>query len=72
MALGDLLVGDIAYNICFYVICGFLSDIDVDSPAMFERLSQIPLKANNYQCSTEMAFDQFTSKRIEVLADRLS
>jgi len=28
-------------------------DMDVDSPAMFESLSQIPLKANGYRRSTE-------------------
>jgi Domain of unknown function (DUF6933) len=35
----------------------FLSEIqnmDVDSPAMFERLSTIPFKANNYKYSTEL------------------
>ena len=31
-----------------------LQDMDVDSPAMFERLSTIPLKANNYKHSTEL------------------
>lgn len=29
-------------------------EIDVDSPAMFESLSQIPLKANGYKLSTEL------------------
>ena len=29
-------------------------DMDVDSPAMFESLSQIPLKANGYKRSTEL------------------
>ena len=29
-------------------------DMDVDSPVMFESLSQIPLKANGYKRSTEL------------------
>ncbi len=34
-------------------------DIDVDSPAMFESLSQIPLKANGYKRSTELVAELF-------------
>lgn len=37
-------------------------DMDVESSEMFECLSQIPLKANNYKCSTDLVADLLLSQ----------